>query len=189
MSNGEDSGNNNHHDHHHHSDSQKGANNGGGSGGVSNKYISKEFYLDISKLEGDFSRADIEILNVDHSGASYEGRLFLNNPDATQTTELTLENGYVGSYHIFGHGGCFGGEGHCEIPSGRRRLYDHRPDHHLRPQYKRIIITDALKKIGKEADKFTITIIAVSYGSVDKSSESTVQNTIKFDKMGIITYT
>jgi len=175
----------NHHDCHNHSDGEKKETNPG----VSNKYTSKEIYIDILKLERDFSRADIEIHNIDHSGSSYEGRLFLNNPDTNQTTELTLDNGYVGSYHIFGHGGCFGGEGHCEIPSDRRRLFDHRPSHHLRPQYKRVIITDALKQLGKQTNKFTITIVAVSYGSMNNINESSNQNIIKFDKIGIITYT
>ena len=156
--------------------------------GVVNKYTSKDIYLDVSKLERAFCRADIEIHNVDHSGSSYEGRMFLNNPDANESTELTLKDGYVGSYHIFGHGGCFGGMGHCEIPSDRRRLFDHRPSHHLRPQYKRIIITDALKELGKQSNKFNITILAVSYGPSTNNGQSPVQHVIKFDKIGIITY-
>jgi tyrosinase len=131
------------------------------------------------------SQTDIEIHNVDHSGLSYEGRVFLNNPNANHNTVLTLENGYVGSYYIFGHGGCYGGMGHCDVPTGRRRrLYDSRSSHHLKPQYKRIIITNALKKLGKDANKFTITIVPVLYGT----SQPSMKEIIKFDKIGIITY-
>lgn len=147
-------------------------------------YTSKEIEFDISKLEKEFYRADIEIYDVDHSGPSYEGRVFLNNTKANHKTELTLENGYVGSYHIFGHGGCLGDTGHCDVPSGRRD-YDHRPSHHLRPQYKRIIITDALKKIGENTTKFIITIVPYLYGEPSGGKSLDV---IKFGKIGIITY-
>ena len=83
-------------------------------------YISREIILDISRLENEFYRADIELHEVDHSGPSYEGRVFLNNRKANHKTELILANGYVGSYNIFGHGGCFGDVGHCDIPAERR---------------------------------------------------------------------
>ena len=147
----------------------------------------RKFTWTLQRLDNEFSRADIEIHNVDHSGPSYEGRVFLNSPDANQETELKLENGYVGSYHIFGHGGCFGGMGHCDIPTERRRMFDHRPSHHLRPQYKRLIITDALKKLGKNTNKFTITIVPTLFGE-STSTESHTKEIIRFDKIGIITY-
>jgi hypothetical protein len=149
-------------------------------------YVSKELYLDITKLENDFKRADIELHNVDHSGLSYEGRVFLNNPKADQKTKLTLDKGYVGSYHIFGHGGCYGDLGHCDIPKERRK-YDLRPSHHLKPQYKRIIITDALKKLGKNSNKFIISIVPFVPGKTSQS-DSNSRDIIKFDKIGIITY-
>jgi hypothetical protein len=147
-------------------------------------YVSKELFLDINKLENDFKRADIEIHNVDHSGPSYEGRVFLNNPKADQKTKLTLDKGYVGSYHIFGHGGCYGDLGHCDIPKEREK-YDLRPSHHLKPQYKRVIITDALRKLGKNTNKFIISIVPFV---PDKTSESNSRDIIKFDKIGIVTY-
>jgi hypothetical protein len=154
-----------------------------------NIYVSSPIKLDISKLENDFHRADIEIHDVDHSGQSYEGRVFLNNRDANQNTDLSEEEGYVGSYHIFGHGGCVGNLGHCDLLP-ERRTYDKRPRQDLRPQYKRIIITNALKRIGKDTDKFTITIVPVLYGeNKDMSSKADKENDIiKFGKIGIITY-
>jgi hypothetical protein len=149
-------------------------------------YVSKEFAFDIKKLENEFYRADIEIHNVDHSGPSYEGRIFLNNPNANRTTKLTLTNGYVGSYHIFGDGGCFGDVGHCDIPK-EQRMNDYRPTHHLKPQYKRIIITDALRKLGKNSNRFTITIVPVLPGKPTEKSDFD-EDIIKFEKIGIITY-
>jgi hypothetical protein len=150
-------------------------------------YVSKEIIFDISKLESEFYRADIELHNVDHSGPSYEGRVFLNNPEANQKTELTMANGYVGSYNIFGHGGCFGDVGHCDIPT-EKRLYEYRPSHHLKPQYKRIIITDALKKLGKNTTEFVITIVPVIPGKAAEETKSIAEEIVKFEKIGIITY-
>src|SRR5919197_2186955 len=132
-------------------------------------YVSSPIILDIKKLENEFRRADIEIHDVDHSGRSYEGRVFLNNPGADQNTQLSQKKGYVGSYHIFGHGGCVGNLGHCDVLP-ERRTYDKRPRQDLRPQYKRIIITDKLKTIGKDTNKFTITIVPVLYGEDNEMS-------------------
>ena len=149
-------------------------------------YVSKEINLDIKKLENEFYRADIEIHNVDRSVPSYEGRLFLNNPNAHQKTAPTLKNGYVGSYHIFGHAGCYGDVGHCDLPQGER-MYDYRPSHHLKPIYKRVVITDALKKLGKNTSKFKITIVPVIQDLSIETSDS-YDDIIKFEKIGIITY-
>jgi hypothetical protein len=37
----------------------------------------------VDALDRDFTRADIQFLGLDHSGASFEGRVFLNNPART----------------------------------------------------------------------------------------------------------
>jgi hypothetical protein len=146
-------------------------------------YISKPIRLNIKKLENPFYRADLEFHRVDHSADSYEGRVFLNNPNANQDTPKTLKEGYVGSYHIFGHGGCYGDDGHCEIRRDRRP-YDYRPPHQLTPLYKRLIVTDALRKFGKDTDKFTVTIVPVLAGGSTMKNE----HIVKVDKISIVTY-
>ena len=45
---------------------------------------------------------------------SYEARVFLNNPAATLETPLEPGEGYAGSFNVFGHGACYGEEGHCD---------------------------------------------------------------------------
>jgi hypothetical protein len=115
--------------------------------------IKLEFNID----EHEFYRADIEFYGIDISGPSYEGRVFLNNPNANENTPLEEEQGYVDSYHIFGHGGCFGDEGHCEIKP--RRTYDSRPQHDLTPAYKSLIATNVIRKILKSTDEITITVV------------------------------
>ncbi len=44
---------------------------------------SRIFQLDIDSFENKFNRADLNFYGVDHSGYSYEARIFFNNPKAT----------------------------------------------------------------------------------------------------------
>ncbi len=87
--------------------------------------------VDLSALIPNFRRADLEFMEVDHSGASFEARVFIDNPTANQDTPKIPQAGYATSFYIFGHGGCFGDVGHCDIHE--RRLYDPRPTHQLTP--------------------------------------------------------
>lgn len=147
------------------------------------KLVSGPLKFDIEKLDNTFYRVDLQFHGIDHSGPSYEGRVFINNPQADQNTPTTLENGYMGSYHIFGHGRCFGDVGHCEI---RRAIspFDYRPSHPLTPAFKRIRITDQIKKIGNDRKEFVITIIPILSGSLEDQTEDVV----KLERISIVSY-
>ena len=69
----------------------------------------------------------------------------MNRPDATGETPRDAVNGYVGSFHVFGHGGCWGDVGHCEVRE--RRAYDPRPAHPLTPMTKHVIASPSEKEI------------------------------------------
>src|SRR5262249_48527318 len=93
-----------------------------------------------------FSRADLVFDGIEHGGPSFEARVFLNNLQADMNTPLTATSGYVGSFHIFGHGGCFGDDPtHCSIRQ-TPRLYDPRPAHPLTPARKVVIATEAIRR-------------------------------------------
>lgn len=100
--------------------------------------------------EAEFSRADLVFTGVDHSGPSYEVRVFMNNPEADGSTARTAENGYAGRFVVFGHGGCFGDEGHCEVdataPAVGAPAFAVRP-HPLTPQSKALTVTRALRQV------------------------------------------
>lgn len=49
-------------------------------------------------------RAELVFGGVEQAGPSFEGRVFLNNPDADESTPLTPETGYAGSFHVYGYG-------------------------------------------------------------------------------------
>src|SRR5690349_10779254 len=96
----------------------------------------------IDALDREFYRADIEFHGVDHAGASYQARVFLNKADADERTPRTIPE-YAGCFHIFGHGGCLGDVGHCDVKP--RRPYDPRPGHPLTPGRKAVVATEAVR--------------------------------------------
>jgi tyrosinase len=127
----------------------------------------------------DVSRADLVFYGVDHSGPSYEARVFFNNPEADENTPRDPEHGYAGSFHIFGHGGCFGEEGHCEIPQ-TRELFDLRPAHQLTPAIKSVIVTEALHRHAGEGP-LTITVLGVA-------AEEPDSDPLRFERISLLVY-
>jgi hypothetical protein len=126
---------------------------------VGNIFTSPPINVYVNEKEHEYYRVDIEFHGVDHSGPSYEGRVFLNKPNANKNTPLDYKNNYAGSYNIFGHGGCFGDIGHCDIKP--RRAYDSRAAHPLTPALKTIVVTNLIKKILKSKQTITVTIVPI----------------------------
>lgn len=152
---------------------------------LSKIYKSQPIPFDSQKWQGRIAKASVEFYDIDHSGPSFEGRVFLNNTDANHKTKKTLDNGYAGSIFIFGHGigGCYGDEGHCEVIP-RNSVYDLRPSHQLTPGFAVVEITKALQRISNV--KFvTVTVVPI----VTAWNELTdVENILKFKKMSLIVY-
>jgi hypothetical protein len=139
--------------------------------------------LDVTRLDDRFTRADVELHGVDHSGSSYEGRVYVNNPAADAQTPRTAEAGYVGSYHVFGHGGCLGDPGHCDVHP--RDPFDPRPGHPLTRARKVVIATERLRE-PLEGDELTITIVPVVRSVGPKSGDA--DDIVKLDSVRIVTY-
>lgn len=147
-------------------------------------YTSRPFGADdLPPLEG-AARADVEFHGVDHSGASFEGRVFLNNPEADENTPLTSEDGYAGSFFIFGHGGCFGDVGHCEVHE-EPGLYDPRAAHPLTPIKTAVIATSALRRAAAEGRDVEVTVVPVITGLTEQTD---AEDVFKFDHLSIVTY-
>jgi hypothetical protein len=47
---------------------------------------------------------DLVFAGIDQAGPSFEGRVFLNNPAADESTARSPDSGYAGSFHVFGFG-------------------------------------------------------------------------------------
>jgi hypothetical protein len=130
------------------------------------KYTSDTLY--VGGIDQGATRIDVEFYEVDHAGASYEGRVYVNNPDADETTGRE-DPSYVGSYHIFGHGGCLGDPGHCEVKP--RRPYDPRPSHPLTRARKVVTTNDAGRRLIQQAGEVAVTVVPIieplPYDNVD----------------------
>jgi hypothetical protein len=132
--------------------------------------------------EPDFARADLIFYGVDHSGPSFEARIFLNNPEANLRTPRDDASRYAGSFTVFGHAGCAGDVGHCDVPSEPKDPFDRRPPHALTPQTKTVIVTDALRKISDP--EITITVVPVRPGA----QGAEVVDALRFDRFSLLTY-
>ena len=140
--------------------------------------------ISVAELPTQFSRADLEFIGVDHSGASYEARVFVNNPNADLNTPQTEASGYAGSFNIFGHGGCFGDLGHCDITEPRDG-FDPRPAHPLLPIKKVVVATTAIKNAVAQHADITITVVPIVKSWTENSD---LQDFLKFDHINLITY-
>lgn len=148
------------------------------------RYVSEPFSVPVHEGERDFYRADLLFFGVDHSGPSFEARVFLNNPEADETTPREKEAGYAGSFFIFGHGGCFGELGHCDVPQGSRDPFDFRLPHPLTPVNMTVIVTEALKELrDASGGELTVTVVAVAPDWMRAD-----ENMLRFDRVALRTY-
>jgi tyrosinase len=112
-------------------------------------------------VRGAFRQAEVRLHRVPQLPRSCFIRVFLNVPDANAATPLDVP-GYAGYLAVFGHGPCYGGPGHCEIPPRRARPYDNRPRSHNTPRNHRIDITKAVRRLlDAGATSLQITLVAI----------------------------
>lgn len=137
---------------------------------IAKKYTSKSIALSSAMRKGEFKHAILEFHKVDHSGASFQARVFFNNSRASKDTPMTLEKGYAGKFHIFGHGRCWGDTGHCHVQQ-TPRPFDNRSPHPLTPREVRVEVTDALKRVAQKESKLVITVVPVIYATLEKGEK------------------
>lgn len=148
---------------------------------------SDKLSLNIKRLEKDFYRADLVFYDLENAVPSYEGRVFLNNPNADINTPKDLQHGYVGSFFVFGHGSCLGDAGHCDVHAQREK-FDFVPNP-LRPQTISLVITDQLKKLAKKSKDFTITVCPnITRPPIINGEEVDMESVVKYSKVSIHTY-
>lgn len=135
-----------------------------------------------------FTRADIVVLGLDHSGLSYEVRVFLNSPDATADTPRDDQHGYAGRLTVFGHGGCYGDLGHCDVPAPSTDPTDLRPPHPLTPLDTFVTITDALNRVlDHDGALATITLVPISI-TPRRSDRRPAPELLHFNDVSLQTY-
>jgi hypothetical protein len=139
--------------------------------------------MSASDLDREFSRADVELHGLDHSGATYEGRVFLNKPDADEETPLS-DPAYAGRFYIFGHGGCLGDVGHCDVKP--RLQYDPRPAHPLTPARKIVVATDAVRRALEAGGTLKVTVVPIIMSTTPQIGRP--EDLLKYEHVRIATY-
>jgi hypothetical protein len=148
-------------------------------------YTSKPVPIGFAGPEHRYVRVDLEIYGIFHGEASYEGRIFFNNPEASESTPRTPEDGYAGSFYIFGHGGCLGDPGHCEVNEHNREDYDFRAPHPLTPAKKKVTVTERIREIAKTSKTVTITVVPVVTATNELCNNDDV---FRFENMRFVSY-
>src|SRR5438874_13755786 len=108
----------------------------------SGKFTSKPIHLNLGSSGLNFERADILIHGLDQSGESFEGRVFLNNPEANLHTPPDPKQGYAGSFSVYGYG----------VWPGQPA----KPDTIRAPIEKDVIATDAVRAAAERGPDVTV---------------------------------
>jgi hypothetical protein len=102
--------------------------------------------LELPDPQHGFDRVDLIFYGVDHSGPTYEARIFIGAPRNLPRDAATDHPAYAGSFYVFGHDRCYGERGHCDVPS-ERDPFDFRLPHHLEPQTQIVTVTPAVERL------------------------------------------
>ena len=117
-----------------------------------------------------FSRADLEFYSINHFRPSYTALIYFNDAEVNEQNATTSRPSFAGSFSIFGHRFCSGDEGHCDVHEHLNR-FDDRPTDPLTPAFKRVIVTDALRKV-QETGQSDLRITVVCFTEPGLESES-----------------
>jgi hypothetical protein len=135
-----------------------------------------------------FYRADLLFYDVDQMGASYRAAVFFDNPTADQDTPEDAEQGFAGSFSIFGKGGCFGDEGHC-VPRAPQHRFDLRPPHPALPTLKVVRATDAVRALlARGLTEATVTLVPTLADTAGVVVEGDFEHPISLGQVGLVTY-
>lgn len=144
-------------------------------------FISAPIPLTAAQAAGSFRRADLVFYDVDARHASFTARVFLQAPGGDVDLSPDRRDGYAGFFAIFGHGGCAGDEGHCEIPQ-TRDPFDLGPPHPLTPQVKLVEVTDSLKAVSGEQ------VVAVVLAIRPSHEGARLDDVMSFSGVRLLTY-
>jgi tyrosinase len=123
------------------------------------RFISKPITIGASVKA--FAKAELRLHWVPQLARSCFIRVFLNQPGADASTPIHGNPNYAGYLAVFGHGACFGGPGHCDLPPQRARDFDVRPRNHNTPRNHRIDVTACARELLAKADSLQITLLVI----------------------------
>ena len=108
----------------------------------------------------DHAKVEIRLHRVPQLPLSCYIRAYLNLPDADASTRIHDNDHYAGYAAVFGHGPCYGGPGHCDVPEERR--FDRRGRSMNTPRNYRIDATACVKRlVDQGATDLQVTLVVV----------------------------
>jgi len=137
--------------------------------------------LSIPRHTRPFAAADLELEDVRHDGPSLSVILYFDNPDVDAEAGEDGD-GYIDQFRVFGHGGCWGGPGHCDTPEGPIHEFDTRPPRPLEPINLTVDCTDALRRLG-DRERVTVTALVHSQGEEERDD-----GLLRFSRLCLVTY-
>jgi hypothetical protein len=141
------------------------------------RFLSKA--LELPDPERPISRIDLVLYDVDHSGDSFEGRVFIGGrPPRGAGVD---HSSYAGSFYVFGHGRCRGEAGHCDVPTTRDD-FDLRLPHHLEPHLVILTVTDHVRAL-TEAGTTEAPVTVAAH-----AADGTALKGLAFSRIRLLTY-
>lgn len=137
--------------------------------------------LELPEPDLQFERADLVFYGVDHSGPTFEARVFIGAKRGIDRSADVEHPAYAGSLFVFGHGRCYGEAGHCDVPS-ERDPFDWRLPHHLEPGTQILTVTDTVKQL-IEAKKTKAAVDVFVHGPQGKARKC-----LAFSRLRLLTY-
>ena len=127
-----------------------------------------------------FVEASLDFEDIRHDGPSFTVYVYFDNPKVDEKVGEAGE-GFVGRLRVFGHGDCWGGAGHCDVPPGPIHAFDTRPARQLTPIDLSLNCTAALREV---AEKNEVRVTTLAY-SDDPEAEGDV---LRFAGLSLVTY-
>jgi len=154
---------------------------------LSNDAVEKE--EDEADFE-DFKRVDLIFYSVNEMDDSYEVSIFINNVEANKGTNKSLDSGYAGEFSIFGHGGCYGGYGHCETPTIKGKYNPHIEHPSAKPNVINVEVTAQLRRAlaNETDDKISITLVPSCPHLLEKGDEIAAESFKRPKKIELVFY-
>ena len=141
------------------------------------RFVSPPIRLNADRRNWNVQRADIEIYGIDQSGPSFEGRVFLNNPGANLHTPTLPENGYAGSFHVYGYGiwpADIGKDPEAQKAAARETV--------RAPIDKFVVVTEAVRAAAERSEEVTVTVVPVYPGNPPRDAG----DALKLDHVRIV---
>lgn len=127
-----------------------------------------------------FIHANLEFEDVEHDGPSFVVRLYFNNAGVSDDARDDAP-GYAGHFTVFGHGDCWGDQGHCSVSTDRLHPFDHRPAHPLTPINITVDVTKPLHALAK-AGNVTVTALVESLDPAKQPEP------LRFKRLTLVTF-